>query len=140
MQYQYNATLTPDEEGGFNVTFPDVPEAITAGDTEAEALANARDALGVALRGILYLGGEIPVPKASGRPVAVDAEDALKIAVITAFKQAGISKVELAARLGKAETEARRILDPNHPSKLGQLQSALAALGKEVVVEVRDAA
>jgi predicted RNase H-like HicB family nuclease len=46
----YAATLTPDEEdGGFVVTFRDVPEAITQGGTLDEALHNAADALTVAL-------------------------------------------------------------------------------------------
>ena len=46
----YPVTLTPDEtDGGFTVTFVDIPEAITQGDTEAEALAAAKDALESAL-------------------------------------------------------------------------------------------
>ena len=37
---QYAAKLTPalPHEGGFNVTFRDIPEAITCGDTVEEAL------------------------------------------------------------------------------------------------------
>ena len=70
----------------------------------------------------------------------VDAVDALKLAVIEAFIAAGISKSELGRRLGKGETEARRILDPDHPTKLVALQAALRLLGKQVVVSVRDAA
>ena len=69
--------------------------------------------------------------------VTVSADDALKIAVISAFRQARISKAELARRLGKAENEARRILDPGHATKLGPMQAALAALGKEVVITIR---
>ena len=37
----YPATLTPDPDGGFTVTFRDVPEAITEGDTRDEALRRA---------------------------------------------------------------------------------------------------
>ena len=73
-------------------------------------------------------------------PVTVGAEDALKIAVISAFRQSGISKSELARRLGKAENEARRILNPDHATKLGVMQEALAVLGKEVVITIKDAA
>ena len=41
----FPATLTPDPDGGFTVTFRDVPEAITEGDTREEALLRAEDAL-----------------------------------------------------------------------------------------------
>ncbi len=37
--------LTPAAEGGFVVTSPDLPELVTEGDTVAEALHNAKDAL-----------------------------------------------------------------------------------------------
>ena len=37
----YPATLTPDPDGGFTVTFRDVPEAITVADTQEEALLRA---------------------------------------------------------------------------------------------------
>lgn len=141
MQFIYRATLTPEPDGGYLVTFADVPEAITQGDDMADALASAREALGLALRGIVQDGGVLPAPEATtGTPVAVDAEAALKLAVISAFRAAGISKTELARRLGKTETEARRILDPDHGTRLGQLQDALAVMGKTIAVSVLDAA
>ena len=44
--FMYPVTLTPDKkDGGFVVTFTDIPEAITQGETEDEALAAAKDAL-----------------------------------------------------------------------------------------------
>ena len=141
MEYRYYATFEPDPDGGILVTFADVPEAITHGADHAEALASAQEALGLALRGYPYDGKEIPRPMATeGVPITVNADDALKIAVISAFRQARISKAELARRLGKAENEARRILDPDHATKLGPMQAALAALGKEVVITIKDAA
>ncbi len=45
----YYAKLDMDRDGMVNVTFPDVPEAITYGETLDEALAHARDALEKAL-------------------------------------------------------------------------------------------
>ena len=143
MNYLFAARLEPDPDGGIIVTFPDVPEAITHGEDRAEARRNAREALGLALRGYLADGEALPAPKAKGKglvEIPVEADDALKIAVIEAFNQAGISKAEFARRLGKAVTEAQRILDPDHPSKLPALEAALAMFGKEIVVSVRDAA
>jgi antitoxin HicB len=143
MDYIFAARFEADPEGGFLVTFPDVPEAITSGATVDEARYNAAEALGLALRGYLVL--DRPLPKRGTKhrglvSIPVDAATALKLAVIETFKASGLSKSELARKLGKAEGEARRILDPDHPTKLPLLQAALAALGKEIVVSVRDAA
>ena len=143
MDYVFAADFQPDPEGGFIVTFPDVPEAITFGDDLADARTSAAEALGLALRGYLVLGRPLPKAVAKRRglvAVPVNAATALKLAVVEAFNASGLSKSELARRLGKAEGEARRILDPDHPTKVQALEAALAALGKEIVVSVRDAA
>ena len=143
MDFTYFGTFVPDSDGGVLVTFPDVPEAITHGVDASDARRNAAEALGLALRGYLAEGRALPQPKAKGRgmtEVPLEASDALKIAVVEAFRTAGISKTELARRIGKAENEARRILDPDHATKLPALEAALAALGKQVFVTVKDAA
>jgi antitoxin HicB len=70
----------------------------------------------------------------------VEPEIAAKIAVLEAFADAGISKAELARRIGKDEREVRRILDPMHATKLGALRAALSALGRRLVVGVEKAA
>jgi antitoxin HicB len=85
------------------------------------------------------------LPKARARggelvPVAVAADVAAKVAVLEAFGEAGITKVELGRRLGKDEKEVRRILDPRHPTKLPTLTEALRALGRRLVVAVEKAA
>jgi len=143
MDYIFWAKFEPDPDGGLLVTFPDVPEAITSGADAAEARANGAEALGLALRGIAAVGRPLPAVRAKGKglvAIAVDAETALKLAVIDAFRASGISKSELARRMGKPANEPHRILDPDHATKLPALREALAALGKEIVVSVRDAA
>lgn len=142
MNYVYPALFQPEPDGGFLVTFPDVPEAITQGDDLPDARASAADALGLALRGYLVDGKPLPAPSkhAGCIDVPVEMANALKIAVVEAFRASGISKSEFARRLGKGETEARRILDPDHPTKLATLEAALRLLGKQVFVTVEDAA
>ena len=49
MRYAYPYVLEPQPGGGWTATFPDVPEAITQGDTEEEVAAMAEDALVTAL-------------------------------------------------------------------------------------------
>ncbi len=58
----YPVTLTAAEEGGFVVTFPDVPEAITQGDTREEAMENGLDALITSLDFYFEDQRVIPVP------------------------------------------------------------------------------
>ena len=45
----YSIILEPQAEGGFTVLVPALPEVVTEGDTEAEALANAGEAITLAL-------------------------------------------------------------------------------------------
>lgn len=142
--FSYPVVLTEDAaEGGFLVSFPDFPEAITQGDTEAEALAQAADALDEAVAGRIRRGDAIPAPSGteSGQPlVPVPAQTAVKAALYLALREAGLSKVELAARLGCDEKEVRRLLDPRHASKLPRLQAALSVLGKRLALRLESEA
>lgn len=139
----YGAIVEPGDEAGFVVTFPDVPEAITEGDTREQALQMAEEALGLGLLSYPERGLTLPVAKAKGRglvKVAVEPDVAAKLALLEAFRESGLSKSELARRLGKDVKEARRILDPMHPTKLPQIAHALAALGKRLVIGVEQIA
>ena len=72
--------------------------------------------------------------------MAPGARIAAKVALYQAFREAGISKSELARRLGVDHREARRLLDPRHGSSLDRLDEAVTALDKRLVVSLRDAA
>lgn len=133
-----------DDGGSFLVTFPAIPEAITGGENEAEALANAVDALEVALLTYAADGRDLPAatdvrPGAGEHAVALSAATAAKLAFIEAFRRSGLTRVGLAARLGKAEGEVRRMLDPYHATKLPALEAGLLALGKRLVISVEAA-
>jgi antitoxin HicB len=84
-----------------------------------------------------------PLPRAKKHaglvPVAVEPEVAAKLAVMDAVRAAGITKSEFAHRIGKDEKEARRILDPKHPTKLATLAEALRKLGQRLVIGVEPA-
>jgi antitoxin HicB len=125
------------------VSFPDVPEAITQGDDEADALKQAQEALGLALLTYPRRGLPAPGPKSKRRGlirIAVEPEVAAKIAVLEAFENSGISKSDLGRRLGKDEKEIRRILDPRHCTKLATLTEALREFGQQLVIGVQAAA
>ena len=57
----YTVVLEPDPEGGFVVHVPALPEVCTQGETESEALANAREAIELALEERLADGEQIPL-------------------------------------------------------------------------------
>jgi len=78
--------------------------------------------------------------KRSQRLVPVPLWFAPKLALYLAMREQGISNSELARRLGVHERVVRRMLDPAHPTKAEKIQSALTVLGKQMTVDVRDAA
>jgi antitoxin HicB len=49
-------------------------------------------------------------------------------------------KAELARHLGIPTTQVDRLFDLRHHSRLDQIEAAFKALGKEISIEVRDAA
>jgi antitoxin HicB len=138
-EFVYPAKLTADAGGGFVVTFRDVPEAITQGETRADALDEAAGALQAALEARIMDALDIPEPSRPRRgehPVAVPVQTALKAALYLAMQEHRISRSELARRLGVDEKEARRMLDPYHPTKAERLERALSVLGKQVELRV----
>ena len=142
MRYAYPFDMDPQREGGFAVTFPDVPEAITEGDTEAEVRERAEDALVTALSFYTDAAQALPRPSpARNRTVAVVPPlVAAKLALHDAMLAAAISNVELGRRLGLEEKAVRRLRDPLHRSHIGAIEAALRLLGKRLVVDVANAA
>lgn len=128
--------------GAVLVRFLDLPEAITEGEDEADARAQAADCLEEAIAGRIRRGDAIPPPsrpQKNQHVIPVPAPTAAKAALYIALREAKISKVELASRLRCDEKEVRRLLDPRHPSKLPRIQEALAQLGKRLVVQMQAA-
>ncbi len=138
--YRFAVRLANDPDGGVLATFPDVPEAITYGDDRDDALRSAQEALAVALFGYLKEGRKLPAAKRkTGTFVAPQATDVLKIAVVEAWQESGISKSAFARMLGVDEKEARRILDPDAATKADRLEEALSILGRKVHIAVEAA-
>lgn len=125
------------------VTFRDMPEAITQGKGEKDAIWQAADCLEEAIAGRIADGREIPKPSKATRverPIPVPAPMAAKAALYLAMREAGMTNVQLARKLGCDEKEVRRMLDARHPTKLPRIQEALEVLGKRLVLAVEEAA
>ena len=133
--------LARQEDGTILVTFPDIPEALTDGEKEAEALAQAQDCLIAALGGYVRARRTIPSPSpARGRrTVALPALPAAKIALYVAMRADGIGNSALAARLGLSDGAVRRLVDLDHRTHIGQIETALRALGRHLTVATQAA-
>jgi antitoxin HicB len=59
-KHRYTVILEPMDEGGFNVHVPALPEVVTYGETEAEALTMAEDAIRLAISYRLDHGEPVP--------------------------------------------------------------------------------
>lgn len=115
MIYAYPCELTPDEDGSFMATFPDVPEAITGGQDRTEALTMAEDAIATALAGYVHAQWEIPTPSqpANGQElVVVPTGVAAKLALYSAICEQRISSTELVCPLDISESAVRKFIDP----------------------------
>lgn len=125
--------------GGYVVTFRDLPEAITQGDSVEVALQEATDCIEEAIAA--RIGDRLDIPEPSDIQeneylVTVPMQTALKAAVNLAMSESRINKVQIANALKIDEKEVRRILDPHHGTKLATLERTLNVLGKKAVLSV----
>ncbi|MCY3869640.1 MAG: type II toxin-antitoxin system HicB family antitoxin [Gemmatimonadetes bacterium] len=142
MRYLYPCILTPEKEGGFFVSFPDVPGALTCGDDRTEALEMAEDALVAMLAVYVQQQRTIPTPSsvADGQElVAVPPIAAAKLALYTAMREQGITGDALAVRLNLSDSAIRKLLDPDCYSHISQIMRALRTVGRSLVIEDRAA-
>ncbi len=141
-RFVYPVTLELDEDGVIIVEFPDFSFGVTDGADIDEALFNASNCLEEIIAS--YISDGQPIPAPSGTPDGWSAEVApgpviaAKAALYQAVRDAGITKVALAKRLGVDEKDVRRMLDPKYATKIPALDRALTALGKRLEITVRD--
>ena len=141
--YNYPAEIERDEDGRFVVAFPDFGWGATDGANRDEALAEAKDLLRELIATTIREGKDLPEPSRNGRrrPLVVPpVQIALKAALYEAWREAGISQRRLARDLDVAESEVRRMLNPEHSTKAATIDRALRRLGKRVTVTVGEAA
>ncbi len=143
MRYIYPVELVQDLQGRYVATSRDVPEAVTDGETAQIALQEMADALGAALAGYSLDCRELPAPSkphAGEYLVPVNALVAAKLALRSAMQEQGVSNVRLAEQLGLSESAVRRLVNPDHLSRLDRVVAALAVLGRRLVIEDQVAA
>jgi antitoxin HicB len=139
MAFGYRYTLERQENGWWLVRFPGIPEALTEGETEAEARAAAVDCAVAALEGYMKAGRPLPRkgaahsgPDRAALPSLVTA----KLAVYEKMRELGWSKVRLAKALGMQENAVRRLLDLRHSSHMWVIDEALAKMSAELSIDL----
>jgi antitoxin HicB len=141
---EYPALFEPAKEGGFVITFPDFDWGITQGDTEQEGREMAMDALLTMIREHIRTGEALPLAtKPRGkkyRMIGLPVLPGAKAGLYMAFMASGIRKSELARRIGISKANVDRLFDLRHHSRMDQIEAAFKALGKELSIEVKDAA
>jgi antitoxin HicB len=122
-------------DGGYVVSFPDIPEALTQGDTREEALAMGLDALVTSFDFYFEDSRAVPLPgDITGDYVEVPASVAAKVMMLNAFIDSRLTQVDLASRMGVKKQEVTRIFDLKHATKIDTIQKALLALGKRLEI------
>ncbi|HZZ61806.1 MAG TPA: hypothetical protein VFE63_11615 [Roseiarcus sp.] len=118
---------------------PGIPEALTEGQTEEEARADAVDCVIAALEGYMKAGKPLPRHGAghTGRDRAVlPSLVTAKLAVSETMRTQDWSKLKLAKQLGVPENSVRRLLDLRHSSHMWDVDAALAKMDAELPIDL----
>ena len=121
----------------FLATFPDIPEAITQGETKEEALEAAQEALETALDFYFDDQRTVPVPSNSkrGQPsIELPPSIAAKVVLMNEMVRQRVRPAELARRLNTSPQAINRLVNLRYSSKIDGIDEALKALGKTLEV------
>ena len=140
---RYPVILSRDTNDTILVDVPDIPEAHTFGDDEAEALMRAQDAIETALS--MYIADRRSIPNPSPvrrgtRGVTLAALTEAKLSLYAAMREQRVGKAEMARRLNCHLPQIDRLLDLAHASRLDQLEAAFGVLGKRLAITIESAA
>lgn len=138
-KFQYPALLTPNNEGGFIVSFRDVPEVITEIWSQDELLSTAQDALLTGIEIYFEQKKKFPMPSALKKgEVAIPLSLTVnaKILLLNTMVEGNIRPSDLAKKMGITPQEVNRVIDLFHKTKIDTIQSAINALGKDFLLTI----
>jgi antitoxin HicB len=136
---RFPVQLSKEPAGGYTVTFPDIPEAITCGESVEDALYHAKDALESAMDFYLDDKRTVPAPSKPKRGqyvVELPASVTAKVLLLNEMSSQKVRPSELAQRLKMTRQEVNRLIDRRHKSKIDGIADALKALGKSMEIRV----
>lgn len=143
MTLSYRVELVRDLNDTVMVVCAALPELTTYGDDAADALRHAVDAAEQVLAG--YVAHDESIPPADAGPmdspaVRLPLLTSLKLDLYEACRTCGVTRADLARRLGWHREQVDRLFRLNHASRLDQLEVAFKAVGRRIDLEVRGAA
>lgn len=136
---RYPVRFEADPDGGFFVSFRDIPEAMTQGDTLQEARDMALDALVTSLEFYFEDQRAVPLPSPAKRGeevITLPASVWAKVLLLNLMVQNRVKKADLARMIDIKPQEVTRLVDLHHATKIDQLQRAIAALGGQLQIAI----
>lgn len=137
----YPVTIFEDD-GWYIVESVDFPNVTAQGETREQALEDAVNAIATGIAMCIRNGQPLPIssPATAGQPVVIlPTQIVLKALLHGEMLRQKVTKADLARRLGWRQTQAARLLDVKHASKLDAIDQAFEALGRKLDVSVRSA-
>jgi antitoxin HicB len=138
MRYVFPCDIKPDDsEGGWGyvVSFPDIPFAHTGGKTFKESIILAEDCMVVALSVYVDRERDLPAPspyQEGQELLTVQPVIAAQLDLYAAMREQGISRSDLAERLGVSSDDADRLLSLDYHTPIARVAQALRAVGCEL--------
>ena len=135
MDIRYPAMIAKQDDGNFLVTFVDLPDTFTEGETKEEALFNAVEVLSGMLAWRHEEAKDVLPPSQKIKGAFYIAPDAkTQAAMLLRLARGERSLSELARTLETSWPAAQRLENPTHWPSLKTLDKAAAALGKRLVL------
>ena len=102
------AAFQPEDDGGFSVTFPEIPEAITQGDNFGDALLNAIDALETVLEEKFERGEPLPLANHASLAARLDVDRSTRVPIPVSLpgQSARVNVMMDESLLGRIDREA----------------------------------
>lgn len=132
----YALNFAPESEGGYSISCRTIPELLSCGDDDKDAMEMAEDALICCVEIYFDSGWQFPEQVTKIRPTErlVFLPDLIysKILLHNALLKSGVSKAELARRMGVTPQQLTPVFTVRHNTKLNTIALALHALGYDL--------
>jgi antitoxin HicB len=140
-EFAYPAKIVKRRNGAYEVQFIDLDEAFTYGDTLDQALDYASEVLSAIILTRLDFEMDVPKPSKSTKGkniyyVLPDGKTQSALLIREAF--AGQNVAKIARSMETSWPAVNRLKNPSHWPTLKQLERALRAAGKQLVIGMKD--
>lgn len=137
MNVLYPALFEYDKsEKRYTVHFPDLPEAITEGETLEEAVFNASEVLTLTLEGRVDEGMEVPYPSKLKNARFIAPSARTQAALLLRWAKGNRTTAEIARALNTSWPAIARLENLRHWPNLRQLERAAATVGHRLVISL----